>query len=118
VRVCLRICMCACMRVRPRWGVCVCVLDSCVHLVCGAAGDIYADPLLMVPGVAGSTNLLPLYDNLNAAIRAVDDTHLVFYEPVTWVRAAVMQQLCCARRAVWCGMRGALSAGCAVPLLG
>lgn len=48
------------------------------------AGDVYADPLLFLPALAGKQNLLPLYDNVTRAIRAVDDETLVFYEPVTW----------------------------------
>jgi endoglycosylceramidase len=48
------------------------------------AGDIYADPALLLPGHAGQKNLLPFYDSLSASIREVDDQHLIFYEPVTW----------------------------------
>ena len=48
------------------------------------AGNIYEDPALLLPGLAGSQNLAPLYEAVAAAIRAVDDSHLVFYEPVTW----------------------------------
>jgi len=48
------------------------------------AGDIYANPLLMVPKVADRMNLAPAYEVLNKAIRAIDDRHLVFFEPVTW----------------------------------
>ena len=48
------------------------------------AGDIYFSPALLIPGVAGSTNLLPMYDNLYETIRKYDNETLVFYEPVTW----------------------------------
>ena len=48
------------------------------------AGDIYSDPMLLLPGIAGSRNLQPLYDALNDAIRRVDAETLLFYEPVTW----------------------------------
>lgn len=48
------------------------------------AGDIYSDPALLLPGHAGRSNLLPLYDRLSTTIRAIDDKHLLFYEPVTW----------------------------------
>ncbi len=48
------------------------------------AGDIYSDPALLLPGHAGSKNLLPLYDTISAVIRSEDPKHLVFYEPVTW----------------------------------
>ncbi|KNC51965.1 endoglycoceramidase [Thecamonas trahens ATCC 50062] len=44
------------------------------------AGDIYADPELLEFGVAGRKNLAPMYEKINAAIRSVDDEHLVFYE--------------------------------------
>jgi endoglycosylceramidase len=48
------------------------------------AGDIYKHPSLIVPGNPGRYNLMPMYDRLNAAIRKVDNTTLIFYEPVTW----------------------------------
>ncbi len=48
------------------------------------AGDIYLDPLLLLPGNAGKKNLAPVYDILNKAIRVQDTETLVFYEPVTW----------------------------------
>jgi hypothetical protein len=44
------------------------------------------DPLRFVPGIAGSQNLMPLYNNITQAIRAVDSHHMVFYE----VRAAAL----------------------------
>lgn len=33
------------------------------------AGDVYANPLLFLPGVAGQFNLMPLYDRAYRAIR-------------------------------------------------
>ena len=35
------------------------------------AGDIYNEPSLLLPGIAGKENIMPLYDNLNAYIRRV-----------------------------------------------
>eukprot|EP00049_Salpingoeca_infusionum_P019093 m.360168 g.360168 ORF g.360168 m.360168 type:complete len:488 (+) comp18909_c0_seq1:45-1508(+) len=48
------------------------------------AGDVYQDPTLFLPGVAGNKSLSVLYDAVAPAIRAVDSKHLIFYEPVTW----------------------------------
>ena len=48
------------------------------------AGDIYSDPLLLDPAFAGSHNLQPAYDVVASAIREVDDTTVIMYEPVTW----------------------------------
>lgn len=48
------------------------------------AGDVYAQPSLMVPGVAGAQNLQPSYASVAASIREVDDDTIIFYEPVTW----------------------------------
>jgi endoglycosylceramidase len=48
------------------------------------AGNIYSQPSLLLPGVAGSQNLLPFYDIISEEIRSIDDSHLIFYEPVTW----------------------------------
>ena len=48
------------------------------------AGDIYADPLLMVPGIADRYNLGPAYEVLARAIRQHDQTHCIFFEGVTW----------------------------------
>jgi endoglycosylceramidase len=43
-------------------------------------GNIWADPLLIEPGVADAKNLAPLYSILNDAIRKVDKEHIVFFE--------------------------------------
>jgi endoglycosylceramidase len=48
------------------------------------AGNIYKDPSLLLPGVAGRENLQPFYDVVAAAIREEDPDHIVLYEPVTW----------------------------------
>jgi endoglycosylceramidase len=48
------------------------------------AGNIYLNPLRLIPGYAGRHNLLPVYDYLIQEIRKVDTQTLVFYEPVTW----------------------------------
>ena len=39
------------------------------------AGDVYADPGLILPTIADMKNLQPAYDHLNKAIRAKDDQH-------------------------------------------
>jgi endoglycosylceramidase len=48
------------------------------------AGNIFSKPDLLIPGIAGRDNLLPMYDNLSKAIRKYDNDTLIFYEPVTW----------------------------------
>lgn len=48
------------------------------------AGDIYADPLLMVPKIADRMNLSPAYEVVSKAIREKDEKHCIFFEPVTW----------------------------------
>lgn len=48
------------------------------------AGNAVSDILLMVPGVADKQNLQPTWDVAAAAIRAVDTTHAIFFEGVTW----------------------------------
>lgn len=48
------------------------------------AGNVYANPLLLLPGIAGSKNLLKLYDRTYETIRKYDKNTLIFYEPVTW----------------------------------
>ena len=45
-------------------------------------GDYIAQGNLLLPGVAGQQNLLPAYDYLTEIIRDIEDTGLVFYEPV------------------------------------
>ena len=48
------------------------------------AGKIFSKPDLLIPGIAGRDNLLPMYDNLSKTIRKNDNDTLIFYEPVTW----------------------------------
>lgn len=48
------------------------------------AGDIFADPKLIVPSVADRERLQPAYDHLATAIRAVDSQALIFFAAVTW----------------------------------
>ena len=48
------------------------------------AGNYLKNPTLVLPGIAGATNLQPFYDRIAKAIRSVDDDTLIFYEPVTW----------------------------------
>jgi len=48
------------------------------------AGDVFAKPVLFIPGVADRERLQPAYDVLANAIRAVDDTTLLFFAAVTW----------------------------------
>lgn len=44
------------------------------------AGDVYTDPILIVPGMADKMYLAPMYTRLHQAIRAVDDRHVLFFE--------------------------------------
>ncbi|ESN95342.1 hypothetical protein HELRODRAFT_86747 [Helobdella robusta] len=48
------------------------------------AGNVFYNPQLLLPGIAGYQNLKPLYDRLFVEIRKVDDHTNIFYEPVTW----------------------------------
>jgi len=47
------------------------------------AGNVEADPLLFLPGVAGK-RLMQMHEAVAAGIRKHDDRHVIFYEPVTW----------------------------------
>ena len=47
------------------------------------AGDVYRHPEFLIPGVADAKNLAPLYASLHDTIRAIDDQHTIFFEPVT-----------------------------------
>jgi len=44
------------------------------------AGDIYAEPELLEPGMADEINLQPLYTRLHETIRQNDNEHLIFFE--------------------------------------
>lgn len=47
------------------------------------AGDVYKEPRQLEPGYTDLHFLQPLYDYLNARIRANDQNHLIFYDPAT-----------------------------------
>lgn len=47
-------------------------------------GNIYENPLLIVPGVADKEKLQPMYDQINTEIRKHDEDRLIFFESVTW----------------------------------
>ena len=51
------------------------------------AGAVFKNPLLIDPWVAESLNLQRFYDKLAAAIREIDNTHPICFEPVTWNNA-------------------------------
>ncbi|KAL1917397.1 uncharacterized protein VTP21DRAFT_5053 [Calcarisporiella thermophila] len=48
------------------------------------AGDTYANPGLLVPGVADKTTLEPFYNRIHKEIRKHDQDSIVFIEGVTW----------------------------------
>ena len=48
------------------------------------AGDIYRNPLILVPGAADRYKLQPLYDEINTVIREVDEDKLILFQGVTW----------------------------------
>ena len=53
------------------------------------AGDVLADPLLLVPGVADAALLQPFYESVTASLRAAEaragvPPRIVFAEPITW----------------------------------
>ena len=50
------------------------------------AGDVWADPFLLLPWVADQLNLQPFYDAVAPLLREADNRsdHIVFFEPVTW----------------------------------
>eukprot|EP00742_Colponemidia_sp_Colp-10_P002113 GILJ01002256.1.p1 GENE.GILJ01002256.1~~GILJ01002256.1.p1 ORF type:complete len:547 (-),score=92.28 GILJ01002256.1:661-2214(-) len=45
-------------------------------------GNHYGNPGLIIPSVADKKNLVPMYKKAHAAIRSVDNNHIIFYEPV------------------------------------
>jgi endoglycosylceramidase len=47
------------------------------------AGDVFAYPKNLFPGYAEKTYLQPLYEHLHKAIRAVDDSKIIFFEGLT-----------------------------------
>lgn len=52
-------------------------------------GDILGNPALLEGGEADRQNLAPLYRQVHAAIRRVDDTHIIFYEPTVGISQTV-----------------------------
>lgn len=48
------------------------------------AGDVFADPSLIIPTVADRKNLQPLYDMVSGVVRAVDAQHPLLFAGVTW----------------------------------
>ena len=62
----------------------LCIIIDLIVWFSRWAGDVYANPLLLLPGVAGHFNLLRLYDRTWKTIRSHDPQALIFYEPVTW----------------------------------
>eukprot|EP00698_Gefionella_okellyi_P018391 TRINITY_DN5504_c0_g1_i1.p1 TRINITY_DN5504_c0_g1~~TRINITY_DN5504_c0_g1_i1.p1 ORF type:complete len:535 (-),score=129.34 TRINITY_DN5504_c0_g1_i1:62-1612(-) len=53
------------------------------------AGNIFADPALMIPQVADVKNLQPTWNRTAAVIRTVDDKHIIMFAAVTWDDANV-----------------------------
>lgn len=47
-------------------------------------GNAFADPLLMIPGVADKERLQPAYEVLQKSIRQEDAERLIFFAGVTW----------------------------------
>ncbi|XP_023338628.1 endoglycoceramidase [Eurytemora carolleeae] len=52
-------------------------------------GNTYEEPELLIPGVADNRYLQPMYDAVNDRIREHDQTHLIFFESVTWEIAGI-----------------------------
>ena len=48
------------------------------------AGNTFAKPWLIIPGMADFFNLQRVYDRLHKEIRKVDNENLIFFEGVTW----------------------------------
>lgn len=48
-------------------------------------GDLYKNPLVMVPGFTEYLNMQNAYDRISAAIRKVDPNHNICFEPATWL---------------------------------
>lgn len=50
-------------------------------------GDMYENPLVMVPTLSEKYNLQRAYDRIATAIRSVDPDHNICFEPVTWLNS-------------------------------
>eukprot|EP01045_Picozoa_sp_COSAG04_P014281 COSAG04_NODE_1059_length_8523_cov_2.419853_2_plen_475_part_00 len=68
------------------------------------AGDIFSQPELVLPGVAGQRNLQKMHDAVAEKIREVDEKHIIFFEPVTWCVALLPRSSssCCCCCWWWC----------------
>ncbi|KAL4454600.1 hypothetical protein ABPG74_021805 [Tetrahymena malaccensis] len=49
------------------------------------AGNIFKNPLLLVPGVADKKFLQDVYERVALEIRKYDEDHIIFFEPVPWI---------------------------------
>eukprot|EP00090_Calanus_glacialis_P047637 TRINITY_DN9987_c0_g1_i4.p1 TRINITY_DN9987_c0_g1~~TRINITY_DN9987_c0_g1_i4.p1 ORF type:complete len:610 (-),score=147.15 TRINITY_DN9987_c0_g1_i4:118-1947(-) len=48
------------------------------------AGNVFKDGSLLLPGETGRKNLAPMYDEVNKAVREVDQNTILFWEAATW----------------------------------
>ena len=48
------------------------------------AGNIYDDVSVLLPGNAGSRNLVPMYEKISNAIRDEEPDAMILWEPTTW----------------------------------
>ncbi|KAL4454599.1 hypothetical protein ABPG74_021804 [Tetrahymena malaccensis] len=48
------------------------------------AGNVFKNPLLLIPGYADKNRLQGAYERVAQEIRKYDEDHLIFFEPVTW----------------------------------
>ncbi|KAL4499287.1 hypothetical protein ABPG72_006873 [Tetrahymena utriculariae] len=48
------------------------------------AGNIFKNPLLLIPGFADRLRLQDAYETVAQEIRKYDEDHIIFFEPVTW----------------------------------
>jgi endoglycosylceramidase len=53
-------------------------------------GDIMGMPQLLTGGTADRLNLVPLYKRVHAAIRKVDDRHIILYQPTVGISQTVI----------------------------
>ena len=47
-------------------------------------GDIYSDPLRLLPGIAGQEYFVGYYNKVHEKIREADDESILFWEPVIY----------------------------------
>lgn len=55
-------------------------------------GNFYKHPAQLTPKVADSKNLEPLYEEIHAAIRPVDDEHILFFEPTVAITSLPLEK--------------------------